>query len=150
MFVIIDIYSKNLSSLLVFVSFFLNEKLKPIYFTKCLSVLQKKKKKTFLTILKSPHVNKTAQEQFGSCVYKKRIKVFTLKLPLFIVLLKTIRFNLISDINFQIKVISNLSFEKRALELMVNQADFRFDHDNINLIKYIRLLESKGELILTN
>ena len=45
---------------------------------------KKKKKKTKFTVLKSPHVNKTAQEQFEYRIYKKQLKCFAFQSVLFL------------------------------------------------------------------
>ena len=41
---------------------------------------QKRTKKHFLTILKSPHVNKSAQEQFESHIFSKQLSIFSPKI----------------------------------------------------------------------
>ena len=116
MFVIIDIYSKNYQSLSNFLEFFCDEK--TIHNLK-LSLLKIKsqrpiKKKVF-TVLKSPHVNKIAQEQFEYRIYKKRLKIFVPQIMLFLILFKKIRFYMFSDLGFKIKLISNLKSEKKKI-----------------------------------
>ena len=77
MFFTINLYSKNLNSINKFLNFFGNKtikkKLKINFFT---SRYQKPVKKKILTILKSPHVNKKAQEQFEYRIYKKKTSLF--------------------------------------------------------------------------
>merc|ERR1712154_93976 len=98
MFIIIDIYSKNFYALSTFLNSFLNKKIcNKLKLIIVKSSLQKTKKKK-LTVLKSPHVNKKAQEQFELHTYKKRIKCFTFKTLLFLVFLKKIKFYLFSEI----------------------------------------------------
>jgi len=76
MFIILSIYSKNISSLTNFLKFFYklstNKKMKLQIFT---SQHSKKKEKVFFSVLKSPHVNKSAQEQFEYNLFKKQIKI---------------------------------------------------------------------------
>lgn len=61
------------------------------------------KKTIHFSILKSPHVNKKSQEQFGYTEFKKLIivnNVFSLKIILFI---KKILFKIFPDISFKIE-----------------------------------------------
>jgi len=50
--------------------------------------LKKKKKKNLLTILKSPHVNKTAQEQFESKLFSKQLNIYSSRNFKFLLVLK--------------------------------------------------------------
>ena len=149
MFVIIDIYSKNYQSLSNFLEFFCDEK--TIHNLK-LSLLKIKsqrpiKKKVF-TVLKSPHVNKIAQEQFEYRIYKKRLKIFVPQIMLFLILFKKIRFYMFSDLGFKIKLISNLKSEKKKFKNNFNIDNFCLVHKELNLIKYLKMCEISGEFIL--
>ena len=50
----------------------------------------KHKKRKFITILKSPHVNKTAQEQFEYRFFSKHFLIFSLKPQIFFLLLNLV------------------------------------------------------------
>ena len=77
MFVIIDIYSKNYKSLKNFLSVFNDETIiKKLKISILKNKAKKPLKKKVITVLKSPHVNKTAQEKFEYRVYKERVKCF--------------------------------------------------------------------------
>ena len=68
-----------------------------------LKSLNYKKKTTHFSILKSPHVNKKSQEQFGYTEFKKLIvvnNIVSLKILLFI---KKIIFKIFPDISFKIE-----------------------------------------------
>jgi ribosomal protein S10 len=149
MFVIIDIYSKNQTSLKFFTDFLLKNILaRKFPITVCTSTTQKPAKKKVFTVLKSPHVNKVAQEQFEFKTYKKRIKCITFQLPLLILILKKVKFSIISDINFKIKFVSDVSSEKKKKKNHFNVNDYCFSKDTLNLIDYFKLLERNGELVL--
>ena len=60
MFIILSIYSKNLNSLTNFLKFF------------------------FLSVLKSPHVNKKSQEQFEYYIYTKQLKIHVFQIAKFL------------------------------------------------------------------
>merc|ERR1712045_574025 len=108
MFIIIDIYSKNFKSLKNFLLFFNNKNLFNKF--KILTIKtdsQKPLKNFFITVLKSPHVNKSAQEQFEFKVYKKRLKLFVPQIFMFLTFLKKLKTNLFADIKFKLTIISN-------------------------------------------
>jgi ribosomal protein S10 len=106
MFFKLSLKSKNVNSLKNFI-FTLNSientlnekglKIKPI----------KKLKKVLFSILKSPHVNKTSQEQFDYVYYSSEVLIFTnnyLKVLLFLKLLSNKFF---SSINMKVTVITS-------------------------------------------
>jgi ribosomal protein S10 len=76
MFIIVSIYSKNLSSLTNFLKFFYKFKRNKAFKLKLHAIQsQKKKKFSFFSTLQSPHVNKKSQEQFEYRVYSKKLKI---------------------------------------------------------------------------
>lgn len=112
----------------------------------------KQKKKKFITILKSPHVNKTAQEQFEFRFYSKEFLLNSVKpLTTFIVLKK------IKDLSFP-----GVQFKAKSLLNTINYQNKRnllkvFDPDVIiidknNLITsqkhYLQLFDCYGEAYL--
>jgi ribosomal protein S10 len=149
MFVIIDIYSKNSKSLNYFLEFFCNEKLIQKLNLSILKITsQRQKKKKVFTVLKSPHVNKIAQEQFEYRIYKKRLKCFIPQISLFLIFFKKIRFNLFADLGFKIKLISNLKVEKQKIKNKFNVDNYCLFYKELNLVKYLKILEISGEFIL--
>ena len=78
-------------------------------------------KKNFITVLKSPHVNKTAQEQFEYRIYSKCIIVHTFK-PLFFLLL--------------IKNLQGICFSNITLKVTLFTEGVKFTNKNINLLEY--------------
>lgn len=77
-------------------------------------------KKDFITILKSPHINKTAQEQFEYRIYNKCIIIRTFKPLLFLSL---------------IKILQNLSFPNIKLKVTIYAEGITFVYKNINLLE---------------
>ena len=84
MYINLKIYYKNKISLNKFLDFI--KKLKfPIKTVKTVSKFSKKK---FLTVLKSPHVNKSAQEQFEFRIYSKQLSIWSPQSNLLMLILK--------------------------------------------------------------
>ena len=98
MFLIISLKSKNLKSLIFFFNvlkkFNINDNIKKLY--------TKKKIKRF-TILKSPHVNKTAQQHFEYRLYLKKIYVKNFQIFKLLIILKKIKINLCCDVLISVK-----------------------------------------------
>ena len=79
---------------------------------------QKNLKKKRLTVLKSPHVNKKAQEQFEYRLFKKQFAIEVTKHFKYLVFLKKLSYNLFSDVNIKLKhVIINKSITKSGLKI---------------------------------
>ena len=89
MYLNITISSKNHNSLKSFLKVFKtlgkNDGLK---LNKTLKIFQKERFKKVFTLLKSPHVYKTAQEQFESVLFAKTIKVQTFQVLKTLIILK--------------------------------------------------------------
>lgn len=149
MFIIIDIYSKNFYALSSFLSTFLSNKIcNKLKLIIVKSSLQKTKKKKKLTVLKSPHVNKKAQEQFELHTYKKQIKCFTFKTFLFLVLLKKIKFNLFSEIVIKVSLIKNIKNSKKKIKNKFNVDNYQLNLSEVKLNNYLSIFEAYGEFIL--
>jgi len=73
-----------------------------------------------ITLLKSPHVNKKAQEQFETIIFKKHFKILIKKNSKLLLFLKKISYNAYSDINIKIKELLNSSnfFVKKKLKII--------------------------------
>lgn len=103
MYIKINVKSKNNNSLKSFLKVFKvlakNETLK---LNKILTVFHKKKFKKVFTILKSPHVYKTAQEQFEYILFAKTFKVDTFQVLKTIIVLKKIQQRSFADTQIKI------------------------------------------------
>jgi ribosomal protein S10 len=96
------LYSKNKKALnKAFLTFFEYISIKNLLDKK---YTQKKTNTHFISILKSPHVNKKAQEQFDFKFFSKELKTHSyLKSFKYLVVSKKIKNNLLSDVNCKIK-----------------------------------------------
>jgi len=121
----ITIISKNKNSLKNFFIFF-NQILKN--FNKIKKYLKKKHEVKILTILKSPHVNKTAQEQFETRLYISQIVIYyspkNLQLLIF---LKKFKIFLFPDIKIKIKFYINKSSIKKTQSELLNPNNFQLN-----------------------
>ena len=100
---VIKLYSKDKESLKQFKKLLknINKTWKNItFYTK-----DNKKRRKRVTILKSPHVNKTAQTQFQSIVYSSKIKYFSWDVKKNYIILKKIKNYLFPDIKIKIEQI---------------------------------------------
>jgi ribosomal protein S10 len=117
----IKIESKNQNSIKNFLRFF--KETNHYNFITVQKNFSKKEKKTFLSILKSPHVNKSAQEQFEVRTNSSQIKIQTAQPFNFLILFKKIKVNLFPDINIKLKLL----FHKKA-QLFMKQKCFNIDN----------------------
>ena len=101
---------------------------------------QKKIKRKVLTILKSPHVNKTAQEQFENFIFSKYIVFYSPKEFKYLFFLKKIQESLFSDVKLKIKIF----ILKNSNSKYIN-----FNQYNINNNDYISQLNNKKKKIKT-
>lgn len=106
----ITIFSKNPESVDNF-SFFFKNKKPNFYVIK--NYFKKKKKKKILTILKSPHVNKTAQEQFEYRVFSKQYLIYSTQYFKYLIFLKRLKTNLFPDLKITIRFIINRNNTKQ-------------------------------------
>ena len=145
MYFFIKISSKDkqsLKSFLLFLSTFQNNSLILKYFPK-------QKFKKFVTVLKSPHVNKSAQEQFEFRVYTKNLVINSLQNLKFLYFLKKIQNNIFPFINIKVKMVYN----KKTLISNVldrsnpHQLNTKFlKKKPTKILSYLQLLECYGEL----
>ena len=169
----LKIVSKNEKSLKKFLSFFFNNlKTKFHIIQKPVSTCNSKK---VITLLKSPHVNKTAQEQFEIRVFEKHIRVQSFYLEKNLIFLKKILNKLFQDISINLKFITNKNtifknklwiFSPNNFKLHVNrlyktnlkrdkrkakskivnlEENFLFD-----LTKFLRIISAFGEILTIN
>lgn len=97
----ITVSSKNKRSINEFHKFFFNVVLLKFNLIKKYFYGQQKRK--LVSILKSPHVNKTAQEQFELNTYFRKYFIYLDQPSKFVYLLKKIKLRLFSDLKFIFK-----------------------------------------------
>lgn len=120
----ITIASKNEKSL--------NDYLKILYknikfYNLTTKLFNKKKKKFFVTILKSPHVNKKAQEQFGYDIFSKQLLISSPNNYQLVFFFKKIEKNLFSDIILKIKLQLNKNLSTKLKKKLFNPDNFKID-----------------------
>ena len=117
------------------------------------------KKRKFITILKSPHVNKTAQEQFEFRFYKKQFLVNSLKPLTFLLFLKKIKNLSFSGLNLEIKGVVNpqerttyflrsMDPDNLILENYLNKTKKMTSFNDVFVKEYIQLFDCYGEIYL--
>jgi len=89
--------------------------------------ISKHRSKKFLSILKSPHVNKTAQEQYEYRIYSYKCSVQVLDLYHFLVFFKKLSADVFLDVSFTLTAVqsmkcSNFSFFPSRKILISNAA----------------------------
>ena len=150
MFISIRIFSKNYNSISKFLNFFFNKVLlKKLNIVMVYRMLQVKSQKKIFTVLKSPHVNKSAQEHFNYKVYSKQFKVYSCQAILLIFVLKRIKYRLFPDIKFKINITTQTSRFSRNLKNSVNPDNFVLFNTDLSLKNYIKILNSYGKLNLS-
>ncbi|QXE46235.1 30S ribosomal protein S10 (mitochondrion) [Nitzschia inconspicua] len=113
MFLYLRISCKDKRVLKKFLRFFIKKKSLPIF----LKSFSKHEMRKVVTVLKSPHVNKTAQEQFEYRVYSKSFLIYSCSSPfLFSLVLKRLRNVGFPGLDFKIKgVLSENKIHKYIL-----------------------------------
>lgn len=94
---------------------------------------QKKTKRRILTILKSPHVNKSAQEKFSLYTYSKQLTIFPAKKLKYLYFLKKIKNAQLSNIKINIKYSSNKKKNKNQDIQIFNPNNFKLNLKKIIL-----------------
>lgn len=130
-------YSKNNKSLLNAILFFLANS-DNLNTQKHFS---KKTKKKILTILKSPHVNKTAQEQFEINTFSKQLLGYNIKSSKFLFFFKSLKENTFADLKFKIKFSFNKKKEKKTNSLLFTPTNLKL-HQSKSAISQLASLSS--------
>ena len=156
MYFSLKIFSKNQQSIFKFLDFLSKIKRPTVIFLN----LPQRKKKNFLTVLKSPHINKTAQEQFEYKVFYKTLHLWSPQYQyLFILLKKTIKTSL-PEVQIQLHSLMSLNTEKKILLNSINPKNinaFFFQKLSLNsklirkkqIFKQINMFDGFGELVLS-
>ena len=141
MFINIHISSKNLSSLKIFTSFiFKLVNNKKLISKSSIKSFQLKNTKKIFTVLKSPHVNKTAQTQLEYRTYKKQLTIFS-NIPLKILFfLKYAHENSFADVTVKLKFNTNY-------KSITNNLNHTNNYDTKSYLKY---LDTCGEFNFKN
>lgn len=154
MFFYIEISSKNKAALQKFLSFIL--KLNKTNLT--IVPFSQQTVKKFVTILKSPHINKSAQEQFEFRVYTKKLLISSTQFFKFFYLIKKLQNVSFPGINVKIK---GLFEKKKNFRQLLNVTDpDNLDLNFLNKLncslksigwktkKYVQMFDNYGEQFL--
>lgn len=155
MYFSLRISSKNKNSLKKFLLFVSKIK-NPIMIT---CNYPQPKKKSVITVLKSPHINKTAQDQFEFKIYSKNIIVWSPQPKLLIIFLKKLIKTGFSGVQIQIYSFVGTEVDNKFLLNSLNPNVLNnFFFINIHkkklltkkMFKYLNLFDCFGELILVS
>jgi len=136
----LTITSKTKKSLSDFINFLnhipINSHIIKKYFTN-------KKRKKILTILKSPHVNKTAQEQFQLNFFSNQITIYSSNIFQSLILLKKIKNNLFSDLKIKIRFPIYKKLSNKSQTNALNPTNFKLNSINKCLNQKNKIKKSK-------
>lgn len=107
------------------VLFFFLTSLKHLKFRILKKIFKNNKKKTVLTILKSPHVNKKAQEQFEIKYFSNKLTIYSIEKFKLLILLKKLKTNLFSDVDIKTKFTINKKNENTLKIKMFDLDNFK-------------------------
>lgn len=109
--------------------------------------------KNRFTTLKSPHVNKKAQEQFEVRIYKCSLIIYSPQVIFSLTSLKLINNQLYRDVQLKVEVVYSISTFSNTIKKKVDTNRFKFDnfipHDlnRFSCLKsYLKLLDIQGEM----
>jgi len=143
MFFRLQIISKDKLRLKLFVNFFLS--LQKFSLWKILSQLNQTE---VVTVLKSPHINKTAQEQFEFRTYKKNILIYSSQPSIFLLLLKKIKNLSFSGLSIKITGLLNKSNKLKKTLNLLSPNNTNISVYSKNFLKYIRKFDCYGEILV--
>lgn len=150
MFININFSSKNLKSLNLCLTFFLklvnSKRVKIKIFKKVKPI---RKTDTEFTILKSPHVNKTAQEQFKSELFNYKLYIsYNFQFVKLLFIIKQLNTKIFVDVNLVLKFILNKKnfIQNKVKNLNYNRYSLNFIFNTSFLTKnYFEILSFYGE-----
>ena len=113
---------------------------------------QQTKLKRVFTVLKSPHVNKTAQEQFEYNILSKKLEFYTFRLFKLIIILQKLQNELFPDVQTKIHIVLKISDLTKFNFYRLNPKLYKLKMVkciNTSKIKnYLTLFDLHGGLIL--
>ena len=136
----LTIISKNKKSIKDLLAFF---NITTLHFKTIKKYFKKNKKRKFFTILKSPHVNKTAQEQFEYKIYSSKLIIYSPLSFKSLIFLKKIKNNLFPDTKIKLKLIINSRLSEKTQMQIFDPTNFKLNIFNIVCNKNKKLKETK-------
>lgn len=147
----LQISSKNEKSLQSFLHFFFNHLKTKFNIVQKLTTINNSKK--VITLLKSPHVNKTAQEQFEIRIFTKQIQTRSFYSEKNLVFLRKILNRLFQDISFNLEFVTNINASYKTKLLVFYPDNFKLPKNKpckTNLKRYKQKNRSKVLTIKKN
>lgn len=145
--------SRNKKSLDNFEQFFL--KVIKLKFNILNVFYKKKKKKKLLTILKSPHVNKIAQEQFEFKIYSQIYIIYLLNESKFLLFFKRLKKYLFLDLKFKLKSFFNLKLKQQNKFKIFDLKKYKLNYikkkiitQNLQIVKKNKLFQKSNKKFL--
>jgi hypothetical protein len=144
MFFYLKVSCKDKRILKKFLHFFAKIEFLPIF----LKTFSKHEERKFVTVLKSPHVNKTAQEQFEYRFYSKHLLIRSFKPLTFLLFLKNLRNLSFSGINLEVKgLFKKNNMHKYALKIISPDNLVLNNSDSLHLSKKRFKATEQGKII---
>nr|YP_009495582.1 ribosomal protein S10 [Nitzschia sp. (in: diatoms)]AWQ64312.1 ribosomal protein S10 [Nitzschia sp. (in: diatoms)]BCQ06515.1 ribosomal protein S10 [Nitzschia putrida] len=143
MFFYFKVSSKDSQVLEKFVKFLLKLETSPTI----IKYFSKQKKRKFVTILKSPHVNKTAQEQFEFRFYSREFFIDSFKPLTFFLVIKRIKDLSFPGLKLEVKGLLNKEKKNNSFLKVINPDNIVLNKSNFQN-KYIKLFDCYGESYL--
>ena len=142
MFIKVVCCSRNLSSLIKFLNFLNNVIKTKLSFSSLVKIKSESNTKKRITVLKSPHVNKSSQETFETKTYKKVITLFSFQHFTILMILKKLQYLMFSDVKISTHISTNSPKNLMFFNL------FKINNKGLNYISIIQKLDVMGELSL--
>ena len=143
MFLKATLDSKNLMSLNKFLILFSNVMKNKLKFSRILTVKSMTSIKKRITVLKSPHVNKKAQESFEVKNYRKVVIIFSLQYYIIFLILKKLQNLVFNDVKISIQANSNNPKGIKFFKYL------KIKNDKANFLDILKYLDVSGEHSLT-
>jgi len=105
------------------------------------------------SILKSPHVNKKAQDQFEFHVYRKQLSLYSFQGLKLLMILKKIQCKLFADVKIKVEFVLNESKFNTETHKKFNPNEFFLKKNKINSLSsksYLQLLDIYGDAYFKN
>lgn len=143
MFFKLKVFAKDEKALKSFLSFFLDLQKT----SSTCHVVSSFNNRKVITVLKSPHVNKTAQEQFEYRIYSKKIFVHSYKPYMFLLTLKKLKSLCFPGVSLKITAVSNFlnKFKNTPFLFLPNNYNVLLDKE---FLKFVQLFDCHGEMLL--
>jgi len=148
MIIYLYISSKSLKPLNRFVSIITSINTTSELKIKVFGVTKKAKRKKVTSVLKSPHVNKTAQEQFESITYSRRLLVSSYNYLLLLLLVKQISNKVLPELNVKIKLKVQNNFLMKISKTSVNPINQKLSNNVDSIESYLKVFDIYGELLI--